>query len=307
MKEKISSLILLVFMTVLILSAVGLVSSSGLSNDKEVIDTVENTSKGYNINITMYSNHVINVEYTKIDKSVFDPSVSFVIDGHHENRDGPSLKTGERWSTTLNLSTMYNVSRLDHDIEVYTVGPRLNTSLKREYNLEDPDIPATRIQDVEVIETTRNDEPTAAVDVVLENPSPRAYSGYIYAHTLQTSWARAIGTVPVDQNTTVARIYLREDPDEEVEGELRLTTARLDEDRGLRDQAWFRGTADGETEWEREPYEPVGYENGEDPYRYDSDDEGLLESIGMAPKYAAGGIALGIGFLIFLFRGRSKW
>ena len=85
-----------------------------------------------------------------------------------------------------------------------------------------------------------------------------------------------------------------------------MTTARLDEDKGLRDQVWFRGTADGETEWQREPYEPVGYRNSEDPYRYDND-QGFLESKGLSPKHAVAGAVLGIGFLIFLFRGRSKW
>jgi len=237
---------------------------------------------------------------------MFRPSVSFVIDEYHESREGPKLNNSEHWSTKMDLSRRYNVSKDFHNVEIYTLGDDLNQTLEREYNLEDPDIPAARIQDVEVVETTYNGEPTAAVDVVFENPSPRAYGGYVYAHTLQTISARDVALVPVNENTTVSRIHLREGPDEVVEGELRMTTARLDEDKGLRDQVWFRGTADGETEWQREPYEPVGYRNSEDPYRYDTD-EGFLESKGLSPKHAAAGAALGIGFLVFLFRGRSKW
>lgn len=281
-------------------------SLSDLSEGPEVVDATEGTSDGYDVNVTVYSNHSIFVEYHRVAEPVFDPSISFKIDGHHENVEGPSLKSGDQWSTTLNLNNLYDVNRNNHSIEVYTLGPNLNTSLEKEYDLEDPDIPATRIRDVEVVETTYNGEPTAAVDVVFENPSPRAYGGYVYAHTLQTISARDVALVPVNENTTVSRIHLREGPDEEVEGELRMTTARLDEDKGLRDQVWFRGTADGETEWQREPYEPVGYRNSEDPYRYD-DDEGFLESRGLSPKHAAAGAVLGIGFLVFLFRGRSKW
>ncbi len=265
-----------------------------------------NTSQGYDVSISISKDDIATVKYEKVGETLVRPSATFAIDGYVKQSEGPHLNTGENWSATINMSTRYNVSKDYHTVEISTLADNYNDTIYKEYDLEDPDIPATRIRDVEVVETTYNGEPTAAVDVVLENPSPRAYGGYVYAHTLQTISARDVALVPVNTNTTVSRIHLREGPDEEVEGELRMTTARLDEDKGLRDQVWFRGTADGETEWQREPYEPVGYRNSEDPYRYD-DDEGFLESKGLSPKQAAAGAVLGIGFLVFLVRGRSKW
>ncbi|GAA0681161.1 hypothetical protein ACFQDG_02820 [Natronoarchaeum mannanilyticum] len=265
-----------------------------------------NTSQGYDIYANISSDNVATVEYEKNGRTIARPLATFTVDGYPEQFEGPSLDKGENWSVSVDLNNRFNVSKSSHQVEVVTLDNSYDRTIEKEYDLEDPDIPATRIQDVEVIETTYDGEPTAAVDVVFENPSPRGYSGNVYAHTLQTISARSVAIVPVNQNTTVSRIHLREGPDEEVEGELRMTTARLDEDKGLRDQVWFRGTADGETEWQREPYEPVGYRNTEDSYRYDTD-EGFLESKGISPKQAAAGAALGIGFLIFLFRGRSKW
>lgn len=273
---------------------------------KGVINSTENTTEGYRIAINFTSDHNITINYTRVGDTVFDPSVSIIVDKYRESRNSSALEVGGTWKTTYNLTNLYDVSSFNHSIEVYTLGPQFNTTLTKEYDLADPNAPAPHIEDVEVIESTYNGDRTAALDVVFENPSPRYYQAYVFAHTLETRSIKRGASVPVRNKTTVTRIHLREGPDEEVEGELRMTTARLDEDRGLRDQVWFRGTADGETEWQREAYEPVGYQNSEDPYRYDND-EGFLESKGVSPKYAAAGAVLGIGFLIFLFRGRNKW
>jgi hypothetical protein len=245
------------------------------------------------------------VRYTKIGESGLPPSVLLRVDGHRSSKESSELEVGETWTATWDLNETYNVTKEQHRVGVYTFGPELETTTERKFNLTDPDIPATRIKNVEVVETTYQGESRAAVDIVLENPSPRAYSGYIYAHTVETHGDRASGTVPIDEEIDVTRIILRERPDQEIEGELRLTTEDLDEAEGLRDQVWFRGTVDGDTEWQREQYEPVGYRNSEDPYRY-SKDEGIIEKVDDWSLPVKSAIGLVVVVLVVSFVGRRR-
>jgi len=282
------------------------VPSTAQAQDPDVIDQTENTTHGHNVSIKLDSQHNLTVTFERVRETVFSAYVWIEIDGYQERKDAPELEVGDEWSTTVDVATWANVSKDNHNVTVTIYGRDFNTSFHKDYDLEDPDIPATRIRDVEVIETRNDGERTAAVDIVLENPSPRSYAGKVYIHTIKSTQRSGLGTVPIRTEREVARVHLREGPDEDVEGELRLTTTHLDEDTGLRDQVWFRGTADGETEWQREPYEPVEYRSSDDPYRY-TKDEGFFESIGLPIEYAAGAGVIAIAFLIFLFRGRSKW
>ncbi|SNZ02391.1 hypothetical protein SAMN06269185_0010 [Natronoarchaeum philippinense] len=279
---------------------------SSFQKNSNIVETEQNISNGYNVNVSVTSQHNATIHFQKVEKSLFKPEVDLKIDGYKVSRSGPTLENGGTWSTNVNLSNKYNVSKKNHSVRVSSFGVVVNTTLTKQYDLENPNIPATRIQNVEVVETKHDGEPTAAVDVVFKNPSPRVYGASIYAHTLKTNLRTGNAMVPRNQTTMVTRLHLREDPDEMVEGELRMTTTRLNKDKGLRDQVWFRGTADGDTEWQREPYEPVGYISGENPYTY-SKDEGLLESYGLSTRQVLGGGVLAIIAIALVFRRRTSW
>lgn len=311
MREYVNSaavaLFLVICLTVVASIACGATSSPAVAaQENSTILTNESKFDEYNINIMINKlEHSASVEYTKLNETDLSTSALLIVDGHRFRNESPEMEAGETWTATWDLNETYNVTKEQHRVGVYTFGPELETTTERKFNLTDPDIPATRIKNVEVVETTYQGESRAAVDIVLENPSPRAYSGYIYAHTVETHGDRASGTVPIDEEIDVTRIILRERPDQEIEGELRLTTEDLDEAEGLRDQVWFRGTVDGDTEWQREQYEPVGYRNSEDPYRY-SKDEGIIEKVDDWSLPVKSAIGLVVVVLVVSFVGRRR-
>jgi hypothetical protein len=311
MRQDASNMMVVLFLIVcltIVVSTVVVATSSSVTAIQEKNTTLTNESEfgSYNIKIKIdKSNDSASAEYTELNETDIPGTPLLVVDGHRFSKESSELEVGETWTATWDLNETYNVTKEQHRVGVYTFGPELETTTERKFNLTDPDIPATRIKNVEVVETTYQGESRAAVDIVLENPSPRAYSGYIYAHTVETHGDRASGTVPIDEKTDVTRIILRERPDQEIEGELRLTTEDLDEAEGLRDQVWFRGTVDGDTEWQREQYEPVGYRNSEDPYRY-SKDEGIIEKVDDWSLPVKSAIGLVVVVLVVSFVGRRR-
>lgn len=275
--------------------------------DEAGIYSKETTSDGYVINISIdEAQDRAAVSYRKTNESKREPAPLIKIDTKRFRKSSPDLNVGDSWNSSWDLRKAYDARKNTHNVSVFTIGPSLNTTTHYEFDLTDPNTPATRIEDVEVIETTRDGEETAALDVEVVNPALRSYPTSLFIHTFDTHGLKRSAIIPPGENRTVERIYLNERPGEEVEGELRLTSARLDEDRGVRDQVWFRGTADGETEWQREEYEPVAYRGAnQSGYRYGND--GFVGPLDSPPSVERVAVALVVVFVVALGIARRYW
>jgi hypothetical protein len=213
------------------------------------------------------------------------------VDGLRISDEFPELDPGETWNKTWDFSEQYDVTRDNHSISLTTTGPNLETTIQKDFDLSDPDIPAQRIADVELVEATNDDgDQIAQAAITFENPSMHANPGEVFVHTEETHGSGELALVPIGEEEATTYVDLDDDPDSTIEGEIRYNAQGINQDNGVRDQMWFRGEVDGEVTFQRQEFEAVGYAGEDDAYRYD--DSPLIAQYIPPRRYVAGGVLI---------------
>lgn len=299
----------LTFLTVMLIAGFGGIA---IANDCHIaeertssIEKVESTEDGIEHLILIDKEKecgTVRLSNTRDESGIVLVSIS--VDDRNILNPAPELEPGESWNTTWHFNQKYDVTNDTHSVRVSTTGPDLEANIEREFDLSDPDIPAQRITDVDLVEKTNEDgERIATTVVTFENPSPHANPGHVFAHTPETHGQSDLAIVPKGEETATSSIELDDDPDSTIEGEIRYNTELIHEDEGVRDQVWFRGEVGGEVTVQRQEFEPVAHPTADDPYRYDAGDS-VLDYLPPSEQLAAG-ILIG-GVLVIGIR-RRYW
>jgi len=274
------------------------------TNDSEIVKISEMDSNvEYNVTIDKKAD-CTRIDITKYDSTTWPVRVFLYVDGERISRVNTGLDPGDSWNTTWEFSEKYDVTRDTHSVEVLTTGPDLEAEIEKDFDLADPDIPAQRITDVDLVEDVNDDGERITMAIVeFENPSPHAHMGEVFAHTKETHGSGDLALVPLEEETATSEIVLEEDPDSTIEGEIRYNSEGVNQDEGVRDQVWFRGEVGGDVTVQRQEFEPAEYPGEDDAYRYDYDGS-LLEHIPPSEQLAAGVL---IGGVLAIGIGRRFW
>lgn len=264
------------------------------NNSSEIKQTSATDSNvEYDISINKTSN-CARVNVSKYDSTTWPIRIRLHVDDQRIKRTNPELEPGESWNTTWDFSQMYDVTNDTHSVRVSTTGPDLEANIEKDFDLSDPDIPAQRITDVDLVETTNEDgDRIAEAAVTFENPSPHANPGEVFVHTSETDGSGDLALVPMSEETATTHIELDDDPDDTIEGEIRYSSEHINEDEGVREQVWFRGEVDGDVTFQREEFEPVAYPTEDDAYTYD-DEDSVLQHVPPTRHLAAGLLVAGV-------------
>lgn len=221
------------------------------------------------------------------------------LDGYTLDRHFFEIDPNDMWSKSWDLSNQYDATQSEHEVLISTSASALETTIDEDFDLDDPDIPAQRITDVELVEAVDDDgDRVAQANVTFENPSPHAHPGEMFVHTEETHGVGTLAQVPIGEEEETRYVLLEDDPDDPIEGEIRYNSEGIDQDEGIRDQVWFRGEIDGDTTFQREEFEPVSYPDEQNSYRYGGDD--TEDADGTAVRYLLGALAIagGLGLVI---------
>ncbi|MFC7210804.1 hypothetical protein ACFQL3_09990 [Natronoarchaeum sp. GCM10025321] len=230
--------------------------------------------------------------------------MNYYVDDLIISHESPELDPGETWNKTWDFSEQYDVTRDNHSVSIGTTGPDLETTVQKDFDLSDPDIPAQRIADVDLVETTNEDgDPIAQAAITFENPSTHANLGEVFVHTKETHGSGELALVPIGEEEATAYVDLNDDPDSTIEGEIRYNAQGINQDHGVRDQMWFRGEVDGDVTFQRQEFEAVGYAGDDDAYRYD--DPPLIVQYIPPYRYIAAGVM--IAGIVLIAGARRYW
>jgi len=188
-----------------------------------------------------------------------------------------SLAPNETKRQEYVINDTLSITRTTHSVSVHGWGENAsaNFTFRKEIGTDSPArYPVPEIVNTELVENPSEGRTGLYLAVTIRNPGEQSYDTYIYVHTNETDGNRAPAGVPLGKNRTTAYVPLSEDPSDHVQGEVRLYHGSVANDSGIRDQVYFEGSLDGETEFEKESFEPITPPYEENAYEYGNEDGG---------------------------------
>jgi hypothetical protein len=182
-----------------------------------------------------------------------------------------SLEPGERSKEKFRFNDTLSITRTNHTVYVSGWGDNATAKITftKEIGTDNPErYPVPEIVDAELVEDPPEKLGGLYLAVTVENLGEQSYTTYMWVHTNQTDGQRAPARVTRGKDRTTWYVPLEEDPSDHVQGEIRLYRGSVKNDSGIRDQVYFEGTLDGETEIRHEEFEPITPPYEEGAYEY---------------------------------------
>ena len=265
-----------------------------MTNSKETKTISDSDNIKYEITAN-WENNSIHIEFTNGNQheSRFRYAIFLNLNRFHSYNS--RLSKNETVEKTFDISEQLKASKENHTIKVNVKDD------SAEFTGHDP-ITEQRTSKMETpyitnisIEPSTWADASAEVRVTVMNPSIHDYDTDIAVHT---DWTRTSREIRFRANSTnTVEVPISEATDgpldeltDDISGELRLLFGAPDDPAHAFDQASFEGSVDGETEFEREEYEPI-----ESIDSYDGADSDTKRFVDEYGTYLLGG-----GFVLFV-------
>jgi len=180
----------------------------------------------------------------------------------------PDERTREQWTFNDTMA----ITRTNHSVSVHGWGENASARFNytKEIGTDNPErYPVPEIVDAELVDSASRNRSGLFLAVTLRNEANRTYKTAIYVHTNQTQGERVPTFVPQETDARTVYVPLEDDPFEPIQGEVRLYRGTVKNDSGIRDQIYFEGTLDGDTDIENESFEPITPPYEDDAYEFD--------------------------------------
>lgn len=217
------------------------------------------------------------------------------------------LDPGETTTRDFTFNGTLSIVKSNHTVLVHGWGDNATARFNytKELGTDNPErYPVPEIVDAELVKDPPERRSGLYLAVTVENLGEQSYLTYMWVHTNETDGERVPAGVTLGENRTTWYAPLEEDPSAHVQGEVRLYRGSVKNDSGIRDQVYFEGTLDGETEVRHEEFEPIRPPYEDDPYEYEAAD---AEGAGSSERKQSGPTlddrlvpATAIAFLVFL-------
>jgi len=193
---------------------------------------------------------------------------SVYVDGWSYTGGRFNLSPGESWHRTFNISDGLDVEQDHHTVNVSTYGGDAKFAFDQEYSSLHPgDVAVPEITDIHVGTGMSRGHRSNIVYVTVKNPSHHTYAAYVVAYTQDTKASTEIANANPGHSETVT-LELDEPIGSEVYGEIRLFMDDPNQTEGALAQVEFHGSADSETKYEYEAYEPFTLSGPDGGYAY---------------------------------------
>lgn len=188
-----------------------------------------------------------------------------------------SLAPNETKRQTYVINDTLSIARTTHSVSVHGWGENAsaNFTFTKEIGTDSPErYPVPEIVATELVQNPSEERTGLYLAVTIRNAGEQSYDTYLYVHTNETDGNRAPAGVPLGNNRTTAYVPLAEHPSDHVQGEVRLYHGSVANDTGIRDQVFFEGSLESDTEFEEEPFDPITPPYEENAYEYGNDGGG---------------------------------
>jgi len=198
----------------------------------------------------------------------FEAGYGISVDGWPYIQTEKNLSPGESWHRTFNISDGLDVEQDHHTVNVSTYGGDAKFAFDQEYSSLHPgDVAVPEITDIHVGTGMSRGHRSNIVYVTVKNPSHHTYAAYVVAYTQDTKASTEIANANPGHSETVT-LELDEPIGSEVYGEIRLFMDDPNQTEGALAQVEFHGSADSETKYEYEAYEPFTLSGPDGGYAY---------------------------------------
>jgi|GEM_PF-3335276 len=178
------------------------------------------------------------------------------------------INPGETQKKQFDISDGLDVERDHHTVNVSTYGGDAKFAFDQEYSSLHPgDVAVPEITDIHVGTGMSRGHRSNIVYVTVKNPSHHTYAAYVVAYTQDTKASTEIANANPGHSETVT-LELDEPIGSEVYGEIRLFMDDPNQTEGALAQVEFHGSADSETKYEYEAYEPFTLSGPDGGYAY---------------------------------------
>jgi hypothetical protein len=214
------------------------------------------------------------------------------------------LNPGETTTESFTFNGTLSIVKSNHTVLVHGWGNNATArfNFTKEIGTENPErYPVPEIVDAELVENPPERRSGLYLAVTVENLGKQSYLTYMWVHTNETDGQRVPAGVASRKNRTTWYVPLEEDPSDHVQGEIRLYHGSVKNDSGIRDQVYFEGTLDGETEIRHEEFEPITPPYEEGAYEYGDGGAESSEEQQNGPTLGSRVVsATAIAFLVFV-------